>query len=110
MVTLVKEASANGNYAKAEEALNILHTYSNKEPYNEAFEYYCAGLNGVKAERSQCSMIVKSSTSNELKCGHTGLPLSKVFTDKNGNCTPNYRKNMSETYEGAYLQNHKILF
>jgi hypothetical protein len=110
LVNVIKHASANHDYAKAEEALNVLSSFDNPAIYKEAFENYISALSGNKPEISQCKMKVKSSTSNELICGHTGLVLSKTYTDKNGNCQPNYRRNMSETYDGAYLQNHKVLF
>ena len=109
LVELVKNASNDGLYAKAEEALNILEEMGNKEAYTEAFESYTAGLNGVKTVASQCSMIVKSANSQHAMCGHLNLPLHKVIT-KAGFCTPAYRQNMAETYDAAYLQDHKIHF
>lgn len=109
LVDIVKKASEVGEFGKAEDALNVLHEMGNEEVYQEAFAKYQDTLSGNKVAASQCSMIVKSSSSQQLLCGHTGLPLSKVY-QKNGDCLPKYRQNMPDTYEGAYLQNHKIFF
>lgn len=108
LVELVKAASNEGNYSKAEEALNVLAEMGNVEAYTEAFESYTAGLNGVKTAASQCSMIVKSANSQHLLCGHTGLPLHKVYQNAQNQCIPMYRKNMNETYDASYLQDHKV--
>jgi hypothetical protein len=53
-------------------------------------------------------MIVKSSSSEHPVCGHTGLPIHKVYQDDGGNCRPLYRRGMDETYEGASFMNAKI--
>jgi hypothetical protein len=54
-------------------------------------------------------MLIKNSKVSEHSiCGHTGLPIHKVFQDKNGNCQPLYRRGMDETYEGASFMNAKI--
>lgn len=108
LVEAVISNSNDGNYDKAEEALNVLNETGNKEAYAEAFEAYCTGLKGVKTAKSKCSMVVKSANSQHLLCGHTGLPLHKVHQNKMGECVPEYRKNMSETYDASYLQDHKI--
>jgi hypothetical protein len=55
-------------------------------------------------------MIVKNAHSSHRICGHTNLPLHKVYQDKEGNCRPLYRKEMDETYQGAYFLNSKIFF
>lgn len=52
--------------------------------------------------------MIKNSTSEHPICSHTGLPVHKVFQDKDGNCQPMYRKGMDETYEGASFMNAKI--
>jgi hypothetical protein len=108
LVELVKTASNDGSYAKAEEALNILEEMGNPEAYTEAFESYTSGLNGVKTVASQCSMIVKSANSQHSMCGHLNLPLHKVTQNAQNQCIPAYRQNMSETYDASYLQDHKV--
>lgn len=61
-----------------------------------------------RAKTACCSMIVKSSASEHPICGHTGLPIHKVYQDQYGNCLPLYRKGMAESYEGAMFNNSKI--
>lgn len=111
LVQVVRAAVGEGNYAKAEEALNVLSESGDDKAYQTAFAKYTNGLSGKKViEASGCKMIVRNGSSKHEICGHTGLPTHKVFQDKNGNCQPSYRQAMSDSYEGAYLQNHKILF
>lgn len=112
LVQAVREAVLDQNYTKAEDALNVLAQVDDTKAYQTAFSIYTNGLNGKKAakEDHKCSMIVTSPSSKHALCGHTGLPLHKVYQDKNGDCHPAYRKGMDETYEGAYFLNSKIFF
>jgi hypothetical protein len=110
LVDVVRQAVAEQNYSKAEDALNVLTELGDDKAYQTAFVMYTNGLNGTKQAETKCSHIVKSATSKHLLCGHTGLPLHKVYQDKNGDCHPLYRKGMDETYEGAYFLNSKIFF
>jgi hypothetical protein len=111
LVQTVRDAMVEENFAKAEDALNILSQGSDGLAYKTAFEVYSSGLSGVKAaEKSKCTMVVRNASSKHPLCGHTGLPLHKVFQDKNNNCQPAYRQGMSESYEGASFMNSKIFF
>lgn len=111
LVNNVQKAVGEENYAKAEDALNILQQSGNEVAYKEAFACYINGLGGMtKSASSQksCNMIVKTATSSHPICGHTNLPLHKVYQDEHGNCQPNYRKGMDGNYQGAFFMNSKI--
>lgn len=111
LVQIVRSAMSEQNYAKAEDALNILETSKDDIAYKTAFELYTTGLNGnVSPKKETCNMVVNNKSSKHTLCGHTGLPLHKVCKDKNGNCVPLYRQGMSDTREGAYFMNSKIFF
>ena len=111
LIANVKEAMEEDNYAKAEDALNVLYNSGDQEAYRTAFSIYMSGLNMTKTASSNaptCSMIVKSANSTHPVCGHTGLPLHKVYQDAHGTCHPNYRKGMSAPNSEAYFMNAKI--
>lgn len=111
LVQIVRVAISEQNYAKAEDALNILSNSEDDKAYKTAFELYTVGLNGnISTKQNTCNMLVNNKTSKHTLCGHTGLPLHKVCQDKNDNCVPLYRQGMSDTREGAYFMNSKILF
>lgn len=113
LVQAVREAVAAQNFTKAEDALNILSQSGDDKAYQTAFALFTSGLSGVKvasASQAKCSMIVKNASSKHELCGHTGLPLHKVYQDKNGDCHPLYRRGMDDTREGAYFLNSKIFF
>jgi len=104
----LREALAEGNNAKAEDALNVLANTGDTKAYATGFQILMQGLSGKKEAASQCSRIIKTSTSKHPICSHTGLPVHKVYQDKYGNCCPLYRRGMDETYEGAIFNNSKI--
>lgn len=111
LITNIKDALIDGNHAKAEDALNVLANMGDEKAYAYGFHAFITGLSGDKiaAPASSCSMVIKNAkVSEHPMCGHTGLPLHKVYQDKDGNCRPMYRKNMDETYEGAVFNNSKI--
>lgn len=114
LIANVREAMVENNYAKAEDALNILAESGDPKAYQVAFSAYMSGLSMTKtasdsAPEVKCSRIVTSSSSQHPCCGHTGLPLHKVYQDKHGICHPAYRKGMEEsTDSGAYFMNSKI--
>lgn len=112
LVQIVREAVVEENLDKAEDALNVLSESGDDKAYQTAFAEYTNGLgmNKVATQTVACKMIVRNASSKHDLCGHTGLPLHKVYQDKNGDCHPNYRRGMDDTYEGAYLQNSKIFF
>lgn len=110
LIDNVRAAMAESNYEKAEDALNILAESGNTEAYKTAFTVFANGLSLKKeaAEQKTCSMIVKSSSSEHPVCGHTNLPVHKVYQDEHGQCHPLYRRAMNENYDGAMFMNAKI--
>jgi len=110
LIDVVRSAASNKNYVAAEEALNVLASLGNDTAYQTALSAYTDCINGVEKVISGCSMIVSNASSKHELCGHTGLPLHKVWQDKNNNCQPKYRQEMAETYEGATFMNSKIFF
>jgi hypothetical protein len=112
LVEIVRVAASEKNYAKAEDALNVLASGGDAKAYKVAMQAYADGLNGKEVVATNtCKMVVKNATSQHPICGHTGLPLHKVYQDKNGDCHPNYRKAMEDSQDGAaYLMNSKIFF
>lgn len=114
LIEVIKVAMVEGNIAKAEDALNVLKNSGDEVAYNNGFNHYMSGLNPsnlVVEASSGCSFIIKNAkTSQYALCGHTNLPLHKVYQDKFGQCLPNYRKNMDETSEAVSLIVNKINF
>jgi hypothetical protein len=111
LITNIRQGIAEGNHTKAEDALNVLANMGDEKAYAHGFHAFLTGLSAKTAEtktESCCSMVVKSASSQHPVCGHTGLPLHKVYQDQDGNCRPLYRKGMEESYEGAVFNNHKI--
>lgn len=111
LINNIREAVLDNNFVKAEDALNILKEAGDEKAYAIGFKVYSGALAGTlpaSAEQSTCSHIIKSSNNQSPICAHTGLPINKVYQDKDGNCRLLYRKGMDESYEGAYFMNHKI--
>jgi hypothetical protein len=113
LVNNVREAVSEGNTVKAEDALNVLSNTGDAKAYAIAFQIFMDGLSGKIAKASaesehKCSLMMKSASSEHMVCGHTGLPVHKVYQDQYGNCRPMYRRSMDETYEGASFMNAKI--
>lgn len=104
----LRQAMSDENFAKAEDALNVLCNSGDDKAYATAFQIYMDGLTGHKVSETKCSHMIKSANSEHPVCTHTGLPINKVYQDKNGFCRPLYRKGMDETYEGAAFMNSKI--
>lgn len=106
LIETIKVAMSEQNFAKAEEALNVLASSGDNKAYNFGFSVYMNGLKPVEKTAStihKCAMQVKSPNSIHTLCGHTNLPLSKVYQDKNGDCLPLYHKNSEETTGGSFL-------
>lgn len=104
-------AIAEGNIAKAEDALNVLANSGDMKAHATAFQLYMTAMASAslpKLEETKCSKQIKSSVSEHPICSHTGLPTHKVYQDKFGNCLPLYRRGMDETYEGATFLNAKV--
>ena len=111
LVNNIRSAVAEGNHAKAEDALNVLANAGDEKAYATAFQIFIQGLGSKVAttsEECKCQMIINSKSSQHPICGHTGLPVHKVYQDKEGNCRPLYRRGMEETYEAATFINAKI--
>lgn len=112
LINNIRLAVADGNTSRAEDALNVLANSGDEKAYATGFQIFLQGLSPKTAEAStqcSCSMIIKDSkVSQHPICGHTGLPLHKVYQDKEGNCRPLYRRGMDETYEAATFINAKI--
>jgi len=114
LINNIRAAVVEGNAAKAEDALNVLANTGDEKAYATGFQVFLQGLGTSSTKVAEasapctCTMIVKSSSSQHPICGHTGLPLHKVYQDKEGNCRPLYRRGMDETYEAASFINAKI--
>jgi hypothetical protein len=104
----LRQAIAEENHIKAEDALNVLANCGDEKAYQTGWTIYLNGLNNKVAEDTCCSKMIKSANSQYPICSHTGLAVNKVFQDKDGNCRPLYRKGMNETYEGSVFMNAKI--
>lgn len=111
LVETIRTALASNNYSRAEDALNVLSNLGDEKAYAMGFHAYLNGLGTKKAEASDkcgCTMQIKNGTSKHPICGHTGLPITKVYQDSEGNCRPLYRRGMDDTYEGASFMNAKV--
>jgi hypothetical protein len=113
LVNIVKSAVAENNYIKAEDALNVLSNSDDEKAYEVALSAFTHGLTHQHEEveeTTKCAMIVNTNSSQFEICGHTGLPVHKVYQDKHGNCQPLYRRGMADSYEGASFMNSKVYF
>lgn len=105
----LRAALAEGNNAKAEDALNVLANAGDAKAYATGFQMLMQGLSGKQAAPvTKCAHATHNKTSEHPICSQTGLPIHKVYQDKDGNCRPLYRRGMDETYEGAVFNNSKI--
>ncbi len=105
----LRAALAEGNHAKAEDALNVLANAGDTRAYATGFQMLMQGLSGKQAAPvTKCAHATQSKSSEHPVCSQTGLPTHKVYQDKDGNCRPLYRRGMDETYEGAVFNNSKI--
>lgn len=113
LVETVRLAMADRNLAKAEDALNVLASSGDTKAYGLAMNAYLGALGKTaSAEKKECSCsrIIRSASSKFPICGHTGLPVHKVYQDDNGDCHPMYRKGMEDSYEGAAFMTNKVFF
>lgn len=108
VVNNLRVALSEENYVKAEDALNVLIASGDERAYKVGFQLYMNALGGKIEEKTQCNKVIKTSSSNQPICSHTGLPVNKVYQDKAGHCHPLYRRAMDESYEGASFLNAKI--
>jgi hypothetical protein len=114
LIEVVKSAVINGELDKAEEALNVLAQSNDKNAYKYGLSMYMDLLNRpidkTASSITKCSMQIKSPNSQHALCGHTNLPLNKVYQDEGGNCLPLYHKNIEHTNEGGSFLNSRIYF
>ena len=110
LISNVREAISEGNQSKVEDALNILSKMDDAKAYSTAIELYTESLTGENAKTiSKCSCVIRHKHSQNPICGHTNLPLDKVYQDKYGQCKPLYRRSMEETStEAVSTMNSKI--
>lgn len=115
LIERISQAMSEENYIKAEEALNVLKQDYGDEAHARGMSVYMSNLNkeamvkeASAEETVKCGMIVKASHSKYPICGHTGLPLHKVYVDEHGDCQPLYRKGMKHDEEGAAFMAHKV--
>lgn len=110
LIESIRKAASEGNHVQAEDALNVLAHNGDEKAYAAGFQLFMQGLSGQaqEAPKTQCSKMIKSAVSEHPICSHTGLPVHKVYQDKDGNCRPLFRRGMDETYEGAVFNNSKI--
>lgn len=111
---LLRLASAlkNKNLLKAEDALSVLRSMNDKFAYEAGYNMYTQALSGKteKQAESKCSkqMVVKSSV--HPVCGHTNLPLNKVYQDKHGSCRPLHRLGREDSENVATFSSAKIIW
>jgi len=108
LIATIKQAMLEENHSKAQDALNVLRSLGDEKVYALGFQEFLHGLKGKSAPQTSCSKPIKTAASSHLVCSHTGLPIHKVYQDKDGNCRPLYRQGADETYQGAYFMNAKI--
>lgn len=117
LIKQIRAAMAESNYLKAEDALNVLKNSGDVKAFKTGYGIYISALSegnapfektASKISGANCKMPQKVASSKYVICGHTNLPLHKVYQDKNGDCCPLYRKGMSESSEGASFLHSKI--
>jgi hypothetical protein len=110
LVNNIRQAISESNNARAEDALNVLASAGDEKAYATGFQIFMESLSN-KADttpKTTCSHTIKNASSEHPLCVHTGLPVHKVYQDKDGNCRPLYRRGMEDTYEAALFNNSKI--
>jgi hypothetical protein len=109
LVNTVRQALAEDNMLKAEDALQVLSTCGDKVAFQTGYSIYRQALLGELPKKGPgCSAPIKTANSKHVICSHTNLPVHKVYQDEHGNCRPLYRRGMEESYQGAYFNNSKI--
>lgn len=113
LIETIKVAMSERNFAKAEEVLNVLANSGDNKAYQFGMGIYLneIGSKGVEKTAStiqKCAMQVKSPNSIHIMCGHTNLPLNKVYQDNQGNCLPLYHRNAEHTNESGSFLDSKL--
>lgn len=112
LIDVVQKAVVAGNYEIAEDALNVL-AHSDEKAFKYAFNLYKEAIGNQdltkQASKSNgCNLPIKSATSTQTLCGHTNLPLNKVYQDEHGDCYPLYRKHIDHSNEGGSFLHSRI--
>lgn len=117
LIENIKSAIHEENYTRAEEVLNVLANSNDQKSYNFGLSVFMNAINNksnmektASVEIQKCGMQINSPNSQHIICGHTGLPVHKVYQDANGDCLPLYRKNIDHTGEGASFLHSRIYF
>ncbi len=114
LVTQIREAAAEGNLVRAEEALNVLANTGDTKAYAVGFQVYASSLGNAKSDditkhpMYNANDFYTNAHSKMPISKQTGLPINKIYIDDQGNHRPLYRRGMSESYEGASFMNAKI--
>lgn len=113
LVEEIKQAMAEDNFMRAEEALNVLKQDYGVEAHAHGMSAYMSGLHKEEITKEasvqhKCGMVIETSNSKYEVCGHTGLPLHKVYQDEHGDCHPLYRKGMEVDEEGGAFMANKV--
>lgn len=111
LIEQVRIAIAEGDIPRAEDALIVLQQ-SDSPSFKEALTIYQAGFGGQVKTASQqpcCAKQRKVAYSKYMICGHTNLPIHKVYQDQNGDCHPTYRKSICEAEGGSFMHS-KVYF
>lgn len=115
LIDAVRDAVSDNNLAKAEDALNVLAESGDAQAYASGFKIYAAGLTGeataldiTKNPHYNPNDFYTTASSSQLISKQTGLPITKIYIDDNGNHRPLYRRGMQETYQGGFFMNYKI--
>lgn len=106
LVGRVVSAMAQGNVTDAEDALAVLQESGDDAAFKEGFAAYMDGMSGKTALAdctTQCKSQRKVAHSKYIICGHTNLPVHKVYQDKHGDCQPLYRKHIAEATTGSFM-------
>lgn len=115
LVDAVRDAVKENNLAKAEDALNVLAESGDPNAYATGFKVYASGLKGeevgydiTKHPYYNPNDFYTTTASSLPISKQTGLPITKIYIDDNGNHRPLYRRGMSENYQGGFFMNYKI--
>lgn len=109
LMETIRQAVSDKNLEKAEDALNVLASVGTGLDYAKALRLFMNQLSIKEAKKeTSCSRMLKTSSSKHPVCGHTGLPLDKVYQDQHGNCRPKYRQAMNDTFEGVLSMDSKV--
>lgn len=98
LISMIKTCAASGEYAKAEDLFNVVKARGTGADYITAFDALRSGLrkDASTVKTVTCSNIISSNNTIHKVCGHTNLPLHKVYQDESGQCVPLYHRNLKQ--------------